>query len=189
MKPVQCLCSSQDASSCILHLSSLLVILSSMLCIILSPLFFLASPSLLRSSCWGFRSLLIRPPASLWLLVAALHFGVLGLIFSFPKARERLVYRSWHSLVPELAPQDSPFRGASVVPSWSTEPSVLVRDVNAALGFTGVISFAHLASPNLCLTRHLRSDSDSLSYSSVSGAMTSRSTLSSHAALSIHRKR
>ncbi|KAJ7061815.1 hypothetical protein C8F01DRAFT_146261 [Mycena amicta] len=82
---------------------------------------------------WGFRSLLIRPPASLWLLVAALHFGVLGLIFSLPKARGRLVYRSWHSLVPELAPLDAPFRGVSVVPSWSTEPSVLVRDVNAHL--------------------------------------------------------
>ncbi|KAJ7055315.1 hypothetical protein C8F01DRAFT_1160117, partial [Mycena amicta] len=68
------------------------------------------------------------------------------------------------------------FRGASVVPSWSTEPSVLVRDVNTTLGFTGVISFAHLASPNLCLTRHLCSDFHSPSLSSVSDAMTSVST-------------
>ena len=103
--------------------------------------------------------------------------GVLGLIFSLPKARGRLVYRSWHSLVPELAPLDAPFRGVSVVPSWSTEPSVLVRDVNATLGFTGVISFARLASPNLCLTRHLRSDFDSPSLSTVCDATTSVSTL------------
>ncbi|KAJ7052856.1 hypothetical protein C8F01DRAFT_1169121, partial [Mycena amicta] len=84
---------------------------------------------------------------------------------------------SWHSLVPELAPLDALFRGVSVVPSWSTEPSVLVRDVNATLGFTGVISFAHLASPNLCLTRHLRSDFHSPSLSTVCDATTSVSTL------------